>query len=164
MKGEFDFDGGNGMDGVGLTDGGGVDFTEADPAYFSLGDVFRDGRDGFGERDVSVNTARFEYVDGLFWAGGEDGEAFVDGAADVGAGAVDSHGAIGDATALDGEGNPWRRCGVSVKIAGKEVQRVGMGRAVEFATVPKGGVRCKSSVERGECLGVGDLGGTPGEV
>ena len=146
MEGEFDFDGGDGMDGVGLTDGGGVDFAEANPAYFSLGDVFGDGGDGFGEGDVRVDTARFEYVDGLFWAGGEDGEAFVDGAADVGAGAVDSQGAIRDATTLDGEGDSWRRCGVGGEVAGEEVQRVGMGGPVEFAPVPEGGVHCKGSV------------------
>ncbi|KAL8977878.1 MAG: hypothetical protein Q9205_006411, partial [Flavoplaca limonia] len=143
---ELDFDGGDGMDGVGLPDGGGVDFAEADPAYFPFGDVFCDCGDRFGEGDVRVDTARFEYVDGFFGAGGEDGEAFVDGAADVGTGAVDSQGAIGDASALDGEGDPWRRCGVSGEVAGEEVQRVGMGRAVDFAAVPKGGVRCKGSV------------------
>ena len=164
MQGEFDLDGGDGVDGVGFADGGGVDFAEADAADFALLHVVGDGGDGFFEGDLGVEAGGFEDVDGFFGGGGEDGEAFVDAAADVGAGAVEGKGDVGDAGAFDRDDDAGGGGRVGGQVAGEEVEGVGVGRAVEFTAVPEGGVGGEGGVKSGKCLVVGNWGGAPGEV
>lgn len=152
------------MDGVGFSDDLGVDFAKADAADFTFFDVFGDGVDGFLEGDFGIDSTGFEDVDCFLGCGGEDGKAVVDAAVDVGAGAIDGQGAVGNAGAFDGEDYAGGGGRVGGEVAGEEVERVGVGRAVEFTAVPEGGVGCEGRVQGGKSLGVGNLRGAPGEV